>query len=220
MAPHLARRRSVLSSETPRRTRRRRPPPGATARAPASRRRRHRGARRRAGGRCRRRRERRRHRRHDAGTQVAAVEVADDLFQHEGDPRQRRVEGRGEATAAPAAAAPRRRGRFRPSTPARADAAAPLAKTVGPSRPRLDPPPRLITPATSLTQRAPRQHTEVFPIGDLELWMPLPAASGRTPAAADRPPATSQSAAESSARRTSRGPFLAMTERPRHTTDG
>ena len=72
--------------------------------------------------------------------------------------------------AAPAAAAARRFCFASPASPARLEATAPANCTLGPSRPRLDPPPMLNTPATNFTHdHAPRHLAKILPEGQLEL---------------------------------------------------
>ena len=80
--------------------------------------------------------------------------------------------------AAPAAAAARRLCLASPARPARFEATAPASCTLGPSRPRLDPPPMLSMPATNFTQ-ATRHGTvpKSFQNASLSWGMPLPAAS-------------------------------------------
>ena len=80
--------------------------------------------------------------------------------------------------AAPAAAAARRFCLAVPASPARFDVSAPANCTLGPSRPMLEPPPMLRTPAANFTQ-ATRQGTvpNSFQNASLSWGMPLPAAS-------------------------------------------
>ena len=82
--------------------------------------------------------------------------------------------------AAPAAAAARRFCLAVPARPARFEATAPANCTLGPSRPRLEPPPMLRMPAVNFTQ-ATRQGTvpNSFQNASLSCGMPLPAASGQ-----------------------------------------
>ena len=80
--------------------------------------------------------------------------------------------------AAPAAAASRRFCLASPARPARFELTAPASCTLGPSRPRLWPPPMLTIPATNFTQ-ATRHGTvpKSFQKASLSCGMPLPAAS-------------------------------------------
>ena len=81
--------------------------------------------------------------------------------------------------AAPAAAAMRRLCLASPRSPATFEARPPLSCTLGPSRPRLQPPPMLNTPATNFTHTT-RQGTnpKSFQKASLSWGIPLPEACG------------------------------------------